>query len=195
MVRLIAIGVVMPGRAYGWRQDKTLEPREARVLRRIVRDLLAGKSMRAVVEDLNRRGVPTATGRQWSATPLRRLLLHPRMIGYQQDSRGRVSKHADDGRVRLLDRAEWERLRKVLAPNPDRVASAPKRIREAWLTGLVWCGSCGGVMTGKQQGDRPRRYACRTPGRGHVGISAQRLETEVQAKLISAYHGGRIGGA
>lgn len=188
----------MPGRAYGWRQDGTLDPVEAKILRGIVADVLdpkEPKSMRAVVRGLNDRGVTTATGRAWAQTPLKRILLHPRMIGYQQDSKGRVSKWRDDGREPLLDRAEWDQLRDALRSTPARAASAPKRTHEAWLTGTARCEACGGPMSAKVQDDRPRGYTCREMGRGHVHILAHVLEESVRAEILDrcAEHGRDLG--
>jgi len=184
----------MPSRAYGWRKDGTLDPIESEVLRGVVDQVLEGKSTRQIVMDLNRRGVKTATGREWAITPLKRMLLHPRMIGMQQDSKGRVSKWRDENRVPLLEREKWERVRAQLAPTAARVASAPKRAREAWLTGIARCGACGGPMTSKGQPERPRGYACREVGPGHVHIDAGIVEDAVLGMMLDrvAEHGAEL---
>lgn len=189
--------VVVASRAYGWRQDGTLDPVEAKVLRKVVADVLAGKSLRSVITDLNTRGVPTATGRKWALTPMRRLLLHPRMIAMKEDRvRGRLSKWPDKGREPMVTRATWEQLRVVLAPSPARAASTRTRIPgEAWLTGMVVCSLCGKPMHHKAQGDRPRAYACREPGSGHDRVLAIPLEDEVRSAMLDriAGHGNQLG--
>ena len=82
-------------------------------------------------------------------------------------------------------------MRAQLAPTAARVASAPKRAREAWLTGIARCGACGGPMTSKGQPERPRGYACREVGPGHVHIDAGIVEDAVLGMMLDrvAEHG------
>ena len=55
----------------------------------MARRVLAGETIRGLVMELNQRGVSTVTGRPWSPTVLRNLLLSPRIAGLRQH-RGQV---------------------------------------------------------------------------------------------------------
>jgi site-specific DNA recombinase len=53
-------------RPYGYEKDGiTVVEAEAAVIREVVRRVLAGESLKSIARDLNRRGVPTATGKLW----------------------------------------------------------------------------------------------------------------------------------
>src|SRR4051794_30939309 len=55
-------------RPYGYEQDcRTIREDEAAVIRECARRVLTGEPVRAVARDLNSRGVPTSTGKQWTA--------------------------------------------------------------------------------------------------------------------------------
>lgn len=54
---------------------------EAKVLRKLYSDVLAGRSLMGLARDLNANGVQTVRGNQWSATTLREVLLSPRSAG------------------------------------------------------------------------------------------------------------------
>jgi site-specific DNA recombinase len=82
-------------RPFGYEADKrTLRPDEAATIRDCVRRLLAGDSLRSLCTDLNRDGVRTVTGRQWSPQTLRRLLLSARISG-QREHKGEIVAKAE----------------------------------------------------------------------------------------------------
>src|SRR5437899_1663668 len=67
-------------RPYGYEADKvTIRPAEAAVVADCAKRLLAGEPVRSIAQDLNDRGVPSASGRQWSPQSLRRMLASPRI--------------------------------------------------------------------------------------------------------------------
>src|SRR6266536_3394902 len=81
---LAAAGKVSGGgtRPYGYDADKrTIRPDEAEVTRDCARRVIAGDPLRAICTNLNRRGIESATGKQWSPQTLRRLLLSGRISG------------------------------------------------------------------------------------------------------------------
>jgi len=81
-------------RSYRIRED------QAEILREAVRRVLAGETMHAITADLNRRGVPTASGgRWWDSNVLRYMLLRPGIAGL------RSHRSLDN----ITGKAEWTR--------------------------------------------------------------------------------------
>jgi site-specific DNA recombinase len=62
-------------RPFGYERDrKTVRPDEAEIIREITRRVLDGEAYRAVITDINRRGIRTPTGRAWTSQAMRRML-------------------------------------------------------------------------------------------------------------------------
>src|SRR5690606_282167 len=61
-----------------------INPEEAAVIRECARRLLAGESLRTVVDWLNDSGVPTSTGRRWSKQALRWMMRSGRIAGLRE---------------------------------------------------------------------------------------------------------------
>jgi site-specific DNA recombinase len=84
------------GRPFGYEPDRmTVRESEAKVIRECVRHLLAGEPVRGLVRDLNSRGIPTSTGRQWSTHTLKRMLASGRISGqrdHQPRSQGQTKR-------------------------------------------------------------------------------------------------------
>lgn len=72
-------------RPFGYEADGvTVKPDEADEVRAAVTAVLGGSSLRALVGDLNARGVTTSTGGRWGARELSRVLMRPRNAGLRQ---------------------------------------------------------------------------------------------------------------
>ncbi|WFR72492.1 recombinase family protein [Prescottella defluvii] len=105
-------------RPFGFDKDGvTIREEEAREVAKAADEVIAGVSLRAIVRDLNERGVPTASGRgRWTSTVLRAILISPRAAGMS-------SWHGE-----IVGKAVWpaliaeERWRAVVAilTNPTR---------------------------------------------------------------------------
>lgn len=92
-------------RSYGLDANgRDLVDDEAAEIRRWYAHVVAGGSLAGLQSDLNRRGVPTATGKAWRAPVIRKILLSPRNAG-----------------LRILDGVEYT------APNPPIVSQATWR--------------------------------------------------------------------
>lgn len=157
-------------RPYGWqshrRQDGNgvklvLVPEEARVLREAVRMALAGKGPGPIAKELNARGHRSPKGNPWSPQAIKGILSSPLLMGWHEFN-GVISR-GPDGRPlqahdRLIDEEKWARLqaalnqRKTVRPQTDG----------ALLSGVVYCGICGGRMHGSSSAANPRaNYKCR----------------------------------
>ena len=130
---------------------------EPAVIREAAARVIQGVPITAVVKDLNRRGIPSASGKQWSHKSLTQVLSQKRLIGIRVH-RG-VEHPAAWPPILLLE--EWEMVQAALRSS---YRSRPKG-RTYLLTGLLECGACGQQLRGDAHPNRAgqeskRRYSC-----------------------------------
>lgn len=143
---------------YGRRYDHeakrwVLVPEQAEVYRRIVREIIAGRSTREVVAGLNRDGIPAARSECWWDSSVKRLL-HAESIVGRYEVCGCVTEIPA-----IVDRATWEEAQRALERNRSR-AGAPGTL-PAMLRRRLACGVCGRtahVLTWHR--GEPSRYGC-----------------------------------
>ena len=176
-------------RPFGWslRDDgrAVLNRLETREVRRAADKLLVGSSLGSIVDDLNRRGVTTGTGRPWNYTSLRQVLTRPRNAGlstYGGEVVGASSWPA------ILTEDTWRAVCRLLE-DPSRRRSQSNRGR--WLlAGLALC-PCGStvrsatVASNRAKGTTRTVYRCRERGAGHVARAAQQVDDFVAAVVIA----------
>ncbi len=84
---------------------------------------------------------------------------------------------------RAIDRKTWDHLRGVLL-NPGRLTTVGTPTRYL-LTGLIFCGVCGGRLQARRRDTRTRRYVCAGHRPGHqVGILAQPVDDLVAERAL-----------
>ena len=134
-------------RPYGFKKDGvTIREKEAVMIRQATRAILSGRSLTAVVRELNESGTRTSTGSDWSRHSLRDMLLRPRNAGLISTGRVRVN-------VRVIGRASWpaiiseDELHAI-----ERLLLDPSRRTTANTTpahlgsGIYICGRCQGIL-------------------------------------------------
>jgi site-specific DNA recombinase len=170
-------------RPYGFELDRvTVRESEAAVVRECMKRFLAGESLRSLCADLNRREIPTVSGKPWRTQTLARLLGSARISG-EREHRGEI-----------VARAEWEaivsaeetaRVRAILA-DPSRRTN--RTARRYLLLRLLRCGRCGETLVSRPTGTGVRRYVCVTgpnfSGCGHTYIGADTLELFVVEAVL-----------
>ncbi len=183
---------VRPG--YGYRRidgRDVVEETEAAVIRESVQRLLNGDSLRSVAADLRERKVPSPGGAPWQGVTLRQLVSRPSLAGLRTH-RGEVVGDFDPGlHPAVLDRDAHERLI-ALFGNPTRRLPGVGRPPRHLLSGLAFCGKCGGKMrampgrmtTTARGGTKrqPSAYAC--PDCHGVRRAKAAVEALVQAVLV-----------
>jgi site-specific DNA recombinase len=188
-------------RPFGYRDDRmTIDPVEARLIRKAVRSVLAGDSLRALAKAWNTAGLRTTQGKQWRPNVLRRVLVSGRISG-QREHLGEI-----------VSKAEWpaiisptltRRLRALLDA-PGRKTYGTFMPRTYLLGGFLKCGICGAHLRSRGRPHGARAYACKAgpgfDGKGCVQIAAEPLEefvvrsvfgvldTPALAKAIAAQH-------
>ncbi|MFI6310702.1 recombinase family protein [Nocardia fusca] len=163
--------------AYGWRRiyhrdaagnvlswEDIEDPESARVVRKIVADLLAGLSLKAIVKRLNEEGVPTPQGKgHWMSSTVRKLALRKMNIAVRTH-RGQEYPAAWPA---IVDRNDHDRVTALLTA-PGRSATKSGARRHLLSFGIGRCGVCGSTLRVVNRGGPNVLYACPT-GRGCVG--------------------------
>lgn len=168
-----------------------LDPLHADTIRLIFRLALEGEGssgqmgVKAIVKHLNGKGIFTRDGGRWGIGQVHRVLTRRTYIG--EHEWGRRSKHNDaqspDDIVvvpvpPIIDRETFDAVQKLLqARNPKTELPARVVIGPTLLTGICYCGNCGGAMTIRTgKGGRYRYYAC--------SIKARQGETGCKGRAI-----------
>lgn len=131
-------------------------PDRAPVVQEIVRRLLARESADSIAADLNRRGIPTATGKPWRGGNLAKLGQRATYAGLRV-YRGAVLPDVRATWEPLITMVEYQQLQ-ALFGSPERDKFRNSTATKHLGSGIYRCGreGCGGVMR-------------LVPGRGQVG--------------------------
>ncbi|MFD4250404.1 recombinase family protein [Amycolatopsis thermoflava] len=140
--------------AYGYRRvihphtgavlGREIDPETGPIVREIIRRLLDGSSSNSIAVDLNRRGVPTSTGKQWIPANLAKLALRPVYAGLRV-YHGEVLEGVKGDWPPLISEEEHHRLVAMFAsPERDKFRN-PTHVKHLG-PGLFRCGRCGGRM-------------------------------------------------
>lgn len=169
-------------RPYGYEPDGiTVRPVEADTVRDATDAILAGDSLRSLAAGLNERGMFTSTGRAWSPSELRKVLLRPRNAGLMEHQ-GMV--HGRAGWPAIVEEGRWRAVVSVLSDPARRTSWSTGR---RWLlSGVATCGVCGApVICTLLRGGRGSvpSYTCRD-GK-HVVRNATQLDAYVSAVVIA----------
>lgn len=204
-------------RPFGWKEDKaTLEPAEAREIRRAVERIRAGIAPGAILKEWASREIRTTRGNTWQWAPFLMMLRNPRLCGYrgrrtfvERDNGARaygweIVKLADGTEVKgqwksIISRAEWDdlisRIGGTAKPNDDYAGSVAKYL----LSGVVRCGKCGGKMNGNRVVDGDKEYfyyVCPIKRQGGCGANTRnmaKVDELVEALALAIHAEGSSG--
>jgi DNA invertase Pin-like site-specific DNA recombinase len=193
-------------RRYGWERDG-ITPRlfaepiggwdgEQDVIRWAAESVLAGVSLRYLVRDLARRGVPTVAGADWSTSTLRDILLRPSTAGisvWTDPATGQRHKYLA-GWAPVLPEDQWRAVCAILT-DPARKMTPGNKPR--WLGTFIYqCGACErdgrplldarGYTTVKVSGGRADNptYHCATVAGSHLRRQALPVD-DLVSRLIT----------
>jgi DNA invertase Pin-like site-specific DNA recombinase len=178
-------------RPYGYEADGlTIREDEAEIIEELADRLLDGESARTIVLDFRRRGIKTATGKDWMADTIQRIVESPRICGIR-------THHGVEYPAQwpaIISREKWEQVRLIW----DARYTSQQRVqpRKYLLTGVVTCGLCDTPMVGQAWRDPRRgavspRYRCpkdeaynHRPGCGKVFRLAEPMEILVSEAVL-----------
>lgn len=166
---------------------------EAAIVRECARRVLAGDTLRSVVNWLNRESIPTSTGGPWSKQGMRHMLRSGRIAGLREHRRQVVGKAVWDP---IITVEEHEQLRALL---DARHRPEGSRVRVHWLSGFVFCSSCADKGGGRGVKMRvSRRHGVQVfycpPDDGCNGrvVKKAPLEALIEAELFDTMRDPRV---
>lgn len=117
---------------------------EAEIVREGYQRYLAGESYYTLANNWNDRGVPTPTGAAWSMARVRAMLRNPAYVG----ERHYKGEHVGTGDWEpLIDRETWNSY--IQMRSRRKRAGDWSTATKHLLSGIVYCGVCGGRMTAR----------------------------------------------
>ncbi|AWY05745.1 serine homologous recombinase [Microbacterium phage Percival] len=123
-------------RRYGYEPGGMVpRPEEAAVVRRCFEAVAAGQSIRSIVTDLRREGVPGGTGSGWGNSRLRYMLLNPSYAGLLHVGEEALPSEKVQP---IVSRELYEEVRAILTDDQRRTSPGPGRKHLA--SGFVACG-------------------------------------------------------
>ncbi|WP_457201318.1 recombinase family protein [Nocardioides sp. HB32] len=183
-------------RPYGFDSDGvTVRKKEAEVIRHATKAVLSGRTLAAVVRELNERGSRSSTGAEWTRHSLRDVLLRHRNAGLVATGRrGEAEQITEAVWPAIVEREEFEAVRRLLLDSTRRTSTGTE---PKWLgAGIYLCGRCGSVMRSftvpraridKKTGKPVRLPAYRCQENDHLTIMAVKTDEyvrEVVAELV-----------
>lgn len=163
--------------------SELLHPEQAAVIQAAAKRILAGEPLRSVATSLNLAGSTSPSGKPWSGTTLRQVLLRERNAG-RRVHQGQVI--GDGNWPPILDEDSFDRLVALLR-DPRRRTGNNGGVKHL-LSGIAICGHCGERLRGAaahQYGTKkqPRSYACQSCFK--VRRKADAVDEVVEAVVIA----------
>ncbi|MFC7489417.1 MULTISPECIES: recombinase family protein [unclassified Knoellia] len=195
-------------RPYGFEKDgTTIRADEARVVQKMSKAVLAGRTLASLAKELNQKGSTTSTGREWTYARLRDVLVRPRNAGLL--SRGRADRDPKDFEIvgqaswkAIVSEEEWRAVRDLLT-DPSRRAQDGNETR--WLgSGIYTCGvrtddggACGSPLRpapygGTEKRGHEKRYLYRCTATAHLTISSEPTDEHVRAVVAEMVRDPRV---
>jgi site-specific DNA recombinase len=144
------------------------------VVAELYQRVAAGEPIKALMRELDARGVAPMGGGKWAHTSLRRVLGNPSYLGHRTHG-GRVV--VENAWPPLVDDATFDRVQAILA-DPARRNAQDNRAKHL-LAGLVVCEVCKNRLTYRTARQRNGAlYWCQHGG--HVATGVDRLEAGVR---------------
>lgn len=147
-----------------------LDDGEVKVLREIHDRLLEGDSQFTIVRDFNQRGLRTSLGTLWTVGKLKRTVLNRSYVQFDPSDAERRGTRQHKGNLHravwpaVFTQVEHDILVNYFKHNPNSWQQGKVLARRYLLSGIAYCGLCGGVMYGQgktEKGRYIRRYHCK----------------------------------
>ena len=185
-----------------------IDPLHGGTIRQIYQLALEGQGdsgqmgVKAIVKYLNAKGIFTRDGGRWGIGQVHRVLTRRTYIG--EHEWGKRSKHSDPrapGEIvivpvpAIIERETFDAVQKLLqARNPKTELPARVVIGPTLLTGICYCGNCGGAMTIRTgKSGRYRYYACSIKARqGETGCKGRAIPMDKLDTMVVSHIEDRL---
>ena len=188
---------------------RVINEREAAVYLMAIQWSVDGFSAHRIACMLNEKGLLTKTGKLWSQSGVRKVLTNERYTGIEYFGKAR-HRRLKGGKTQITPKpeSEWHRIEGFTPPlvSPEFWQAAQEKLKASqarWkgktkrrhlLTGLTFCGKCGGRIIGNQTNRGYSYYRCTNtisaPNRpvtcDALGIRLDKLETAVWGLIVEA---------
>jgi len=172
---------------------------EIEIVRRIFKLRTAGYGTHLIAKELNADGIKTPLGKVWKSQSIRAILERPAYVGDSQIGRFSSGKFhrlttepitVKDTHPAIIDRDTWNKVNSM--PKQTCAANGRGGGDGAKLSGLVFCGRCGGPMYSLTQRNGQFLYRCanysegtRRKGKkcGHCAVNRPQFEDAVFDRL------------
>jgi site-specific DNA recombinase len=189
------------GRVVGSHDEE--DPEQADIVREIVRRLLAGETLKALTDDLNRRRVPSpragwdrkhrakgqaADGSKWGNTSVKKLAIRPANVGLRVYHRGRPDQELLPASwPKIVDPDDHDRVVALLS-DPARGQTKPAARSHLLTWGIGECGVCGAHLRTAWKGNtkwgkKQMLYLCEAGG--CVGRNESAVDRRVEAVMVA----------
>ena len=144
----------------------SINPNESTTVAAIFDLYLKLQSLRAVAEELNRRGwltkkQVTKTGSVWGGKPWTKTIIHNHITNPLYVGLVRHNGETYDGQHKaIISKRIWNKVQALLKANCRNGGASTKNKHGHLLRGILYCNSCDAVMnpTASKRGDRIYRY-------------------------------------
>ncbi len=180
-----------------------IDPLHADTIRLIYRLALEGEGdtgqmgVKAIVKYLNGHGIFTRDGGRWGVGQVHRILTRRTYIGeHQFNKRSKKKELKPVAEVisvpvpSIIDQETFDAVQSLLvARNPKTELPARVILGPTLLTGICFCGNCGGAMTVRTgKSGRYRYYACSIKARqGETGCKGRAIPMDKLDGLVASH--------
>ena len=188
----------------GKRKCHTLEPvpEEADVVRRVFELYAQGTSAHEIARTLNALGIPSPSGKLWTASSIKPMVTNDHYLGMVHWNRRKTVKVIECGELvatrprnhdyqsypgkhpAIIDRELWDRVQELRGKQPP---VKPKTKYSNIFSGLVRCRDCGRLMYRQQTKNALPRLVCPDQVRCNNGsCTIEELTQEISQALRCA---------
>lgn len=143
--------------------ELVVNEQQAETVRLIFAEILSGKSLQKIADDLNRRNIPSKKGGRWTATTIRGMVGNEKYIGdaiFQKTySDSQFNRHKNDGEKEqylirnhhkpIISHEDFEAVQKVIEQRGKEKGLekySQKYLNRYPFSGKIICGQCGGTF-------------------------------------------------
>ena len=172
---------VGPDRRYVIRED------QAEIVREIFNRILEGWSFISIANDLNRRGIKTALGREWNKSSFHAMIKNEMYLGVYKYSSVRI----EGGVPAIIDRGTFEEVQRKVQTKRNAPGQPRNSTGDYMLTGKLFCGHCREPMVGVsgtgKHGELHYYYACQGRRRKKNGCEKKNVvRDKIEQQVINA---------